>query len=397
MFCSRCGQPLEEKDRFCPNCGWQVQDASQEEAPLQQQQEKDQQEPAAVPLDGGESGGQQAMPGPIPPAYPGPAAAPQKKNRWVIPVVVAAVVLVLILAVVLVGGILAYTIISNVDIDGGQTQTIPVEENGKELSGYLGLGIDELESGIGVVLTGYDDTYTNLDGSLMAIVEEETGGISTLVASDRDVGFTICGVSIGMDCDQAMSAAGGYVSDLEDFGDMIAGQNGDAYFSAYYDADGIVYYLMYFCDTEDSSTGTNASIGTGIWYIGEPLEQVWESFGEEYTLEQMEGASLLSYPAEGFCFGTTDPVDQPQSQVSYVEINDGAWFSDEIYLGMPYEDIAIFVALGETVEDTQTGLYRADFSMTLAGMECYGAFWFDGPDASSASVRAYIACDNLPQ
>lgn len=67
-----------------------------------------------------------------------------------------------------------------------------------------------------------------------------------LVASDRDVGFTVCGVSVGMDREQAKSTAQAYVSDLEEYEDMIAGQNGEEYFAAYYDENGIINYIMYF-------------------------------------------------------------------------------------------------------------------------------------------------------
>ena len=30
MFCSRCGQPLEESDRFCPKCGQKIEDSVRE-------------------------------------------------------------------------------------------------------------------------------------------------------------------------------------------------------------------------------------------------------------------------------------------------------------------------------------------------------------------------------
>ena len=109
----------------------------------------------------------------------------------------------------------------------------------------------------------------------MVTLNESTGLIDMLVASDRDVGFTVCGVSIGMNREEAMNAARAYVSELEDYGDMIVGQNGEEYFAAYYEEDGIIHYAMYFTYEEDDSSGTNASRGTGIWYIGEPLQEVW--------------------------------------------------------------------------------------------------------------------------
>ena len=90
----------------------------------------------------------------------------------------------------------------------------PAVVNGKELSDYLGLTVEDLKNGSGVLLTEYDGTYTNLDGSVMVTLNESTGLIDMLVASDRDVGFTVCGVSVGMDREQAKSTAQAYVSDL---------------------------------------------------------------------------------------------------------------------------------------------------------------------------------------
>lgn len=68
----------------------------------------------------------------------------------------------------------------------------PAVVNGKELSDYLGLTVEDLKNGSGVLLTEYDGTYTNLDGSVMVTLNESTGLIDMLVASDRDVGFTVC-------------------------------------------------------------------------------------------------------------------------------------------------------------------------------------------------------------
>ncbi len=100
--------------------------------------------------------------------------------------------------------------------------------------------------------------------------------IDMLVASDRDVGFTVCGVSIGMNREEAMNAAQAYVSELEDYGDMIVGQNGEEYFAAYYEEDGIIHYAMYFTYEEDDSSGTNASRG--------PVSGISESLCKRYGI-----------------------------------------------------------------------------------------------------------------
>lgn len=138
---------------------------------------------------------------------------PKKKNRWVIPVVIA--VAVLVLAIFIVGGILLYMLITTLTLE--ETTNIsavsqsPAVVNGKELSDYLGLTVEDLKNGSGVLLTEYDGTYTNLDGSVMVTLNESTGLIDMLVASDRDVGFTVCGVSVEMDREQAKSTAQAYV------------------------------------------------------------------------------------------------------------------------------------------------------------------------------------------
>ena len=214
----------------------------------------------------------------------------------------------------------------------------------------------------------------------MVTLNESTGLIDMLVASDRDVGFTVCGVSIGMNREEAMNAARAYVSELEDYGDMIVGQNGEEYFAAYYEEDGIIHYAMYFTYEEDDSSGTNASRGTGIWYIGEPLQEVWDFFGTEYDIRSQQQRTIFSYPA--------------QSLVSYVEMTDGAWFSDEIYIGMSYEEIGLFVDLSEIYQDETAGEYLADYSMILDGQECYGSFRFDSADPSASSIGAYMVLES---
>ena len=83
---------------------------------------------------------------------------------------------------------------------------------------------------------------------------------------------------------------------------MIVGQNGEEYFAAYYEEDGIIHYAMYFTYEEDDSSGANASRGTGIWYIGEPLQEVWDFFGTEYDIRSQQQQTIFSYPAEGLSF-----------------------------------------------------------------------------------------------
>ena len=84
-----------------------------------------------------------------------------------------------------------------------------------------------------------------------------------------------------------------------------------------------------------------------------------------------------------------------QSKVSYVKMSDGAWFSDEIYIGMSYEEILLFVDLSEIYQDETTGEYLADYSMILAGQDCYGTFCFDGADPTASSVKADMVLESL--
>ncbi|MDD3192530.1 MAG: zinc ribbon domain-containing protein [Oscillospiraceae bacterium] len=418
MLCSHCGQILEESDLFCPKCGQKIEKLQPAETPFSPVEEnpvaaeeeilKGQTEAASPELGQGNQGTVREAPmsAPIPPAYPyynpvDPAAVPpKKKNKWVIPVVIT--VAVLVVAIFIVGGILAYTVATNimqqnVDIDFPSTSQIGTLVNGKELSDYLGGTTDALKNGTGVLLTEYDGTYTNLDSSLMVTVDETSGQIDMLVACDRDVGFTVCGVSIGMSREEALTIAKRYVSDVEDYDDMLAGKNGEEYFAAYFDENGAINYLMYFTYTEDGSSGTNASAGSGIWYIGETLQQAWDFFGTEYELRPQESATVFAYPDEGLYFGTTDTEYTAQSLISYVGMSQDAQFSDEIYIGMGYEEIALFVNLSEIYQDA-AGDYQADFSIVLDGRECYGSFSFDGPDSSTAnSIDAYMACDDLTQ
>ena len=398
MFCSRCGQPLEESDLFCSKCGQKIEEFAQEKVQDKPQQEESLPKKISSADPDASSTNESASP-----AYPyyhaiDPSAVPpKKKNRWVIPVVIA--VAVLVLAIFIVGGILRYTVITTLTLEETTSMSAvsqsPAVVNGKELSDYLGLTVEDLKNGSGVLLTEYDGTYTNLDGSVMVTLNESTGLIDMLVASDRDVGFTVCGVSVGMDREQAKSTAQAYVSDLEEYEDMIAGQNGEEYFAAYYDENGIINYIMYFTYSEDNSSGTNASVGTGIWYIGEPLQEVWDFFGTEYDVQNQQGKTFFFYPAQGLSFATDDMEYTDQSKVSYVKMSDGAWFSDEIYIGMSYEEILLFVDLSEIYQDETTGEYLADYSMILAGQECYGTFCFDGADPTASSVKADMVLESL--
>lgn len=219
MFCSRCGQPLEESDLFCSKCGQKIEEFAQEKVQDKPQQEESLPKKISSADPDASSTNESASP-----AYPyyhaiDPSAVPpKKKNRWVIPVVIA--VAVLVLAIFIVGGILLYTVITTLTLEETTSMSAvsqsPAVVNGKELSDYLGLTVEDLKNGSGVLLTEYDGTYTNLDGSVMVTLNESTGLIDMLVASDRDVGFTVCGVSVGMDREQAKSTAQAYVSDLEE-------------------------------------------------------------------------------------------------------------------------------------------------------------------------------------
>lgn len=219
MFCSHCGQPLEESDLFCSKCGQKIEEFAQEKVQDKPQQEESlPKKISSADPDASSTNESASLAYPYYHAIDPSAVPPKKKNRWVIPVVIA--VAVLVLAIFIVGGILLYMLITTLTLE--ETTNIsavsqgPAVVNGKELSDYLGLTVEDLKNGSGVLLTEYDGTYTNLDGSVMVTLNESTGLIDMLVASDRDVGFTVCGVSVGMDREQAKSTAQAYVSDLEE-------------------------------------------------------------------------------------------------------------------------------------------------------------------------------------
>ena len=253
----------------------------------------------------------------------------------------------------------------------------------------MGQTVDTLKNRTGVPLFANDGAYTNLDGSVMATVDSD-GAIDMLVISDRDVGFTICGVSVDMSLEEAAASASAKLPGLEKHEDMIAGQQGDSRFAAYCDEFGKVNYVMYFTGFEEESSGTNASIGTGIWYLGETLQTVWDYFGEGYELFPAAESTDFFYADEGFSFITQDANYTGQSVVSAVWLYQDAWFSDEIFIGMNYYEISRFVDLSEIYQNRFTGAYQADFSMLLDGWECYGSFTFEGPGELSSSTEAYI-------
>lgn len=376
MFCSRCGQTLEGNDRFCPKCGQKIEEFQPVESNAFRPDANFAQPPSAYPYQ--------------PPAAP-VGIPPKKKNPWLVPIIVIVAVLVVLLFIV--GGILVYTVYRTIEEDqtsapASSKNTVVIGE--KELSGFLGQTVDTLKSRTGVPLFANDGAYTNLDGSILATVGSG-GTIDMLVISDRDVGFTICGVSVDMSLDEAAAAASAKFPGLEKHEDMIAGQQGDSRFAAYCDEFGKVNYVMYFTGLEEESSGTNASVGTGIWYLGETLQTVWDYFGEGYELLPAADSTNFSYPNEGFSFITQDTDYTGQSVVSAVWIYQNAWFSDEIFIGMDYHEIRRFVDLSEIYQNRFTGAYQADFSMYLDGWECYGSFTFDGADELSASTEAYIA------
>lgn len=388
MFCSRCGQVLAENDRFCPKCGQKIEESQGmgPASPVSNAGPRGQEPPSAPPVPPASQNGQPPLSYP----YQPPAGAPvKKKNPWLVPVIV--VVAVLVLALIIVGGILGYTIYRTIKDD--QTSAPVTSQaatllNERELSGFLGQTVEDLKNGTGVPLFFNDDAYTNLDGSVTATLDDD-GYIDMLIISDRDVGFTICGVSVGMNQTTASAAARAAMPDLEEYGDMLIGQDGENHFAAYFDESGKVYYVIYFISGEESS-GTNASIGTGIWYLGESLQTVWDYFGDGYQLLPAPDATDFFYMDEGFSFVTQDTAYTGQSVVSSVWMYQNAWFSDEIYIGMDYYDISLFVDLSEIYQNPFTGAYQADFSMLLDGWECYGYFTFEGPGELSRSTEAYI-------
>lgn len=376
MFCSRCGQILEENDRFCPKCGQKIEESRQTESGTPEPSANFTQPPSS------------AYP------YPSPAVPagipPKRKNSWLVPVIV--IVAVLVLALLIVGGILVYTVYRTIEneqtgVPASSKNTAIVGE--KELSGFLGQTVDTLKNRTGVPLFANDGAYTNLDGSVTATVDSD-GSIDMLVISDRDVGFTICGVSVDMSLEEAAAAASAKLPNLEKYEDMLVGQQGDNRFAAYCDESGKVNYVMCFTGFEEESSGTNASIGTGIWYLGETLQTVWDFFGEEYELHSEAASTDFVYLDEGFSFVTQDVSYTGQSVVAAVRIYQDAWFSDEIFIGMDYYEISRFVDLSEIYQNRFTGAYQADFSMLLDGWECYGSFTFEGPGELSSSTEAYI-------
>lgn len=375
MFCSRCGQILEGNDRFCPKCGQRIEEFQQAESNTFGPDANFTQPSSAYPYQT-----------PVAPV----GIPPKKKNPWLVPVI--AIVTVLVVLLFIVGGILVYTVYRTIEdeqtsVPASSKNTVVVGE--KELSGFLGQTVDTLKNRTGVPLFANDGAYTNLDGSVMATVDDD-GSIDMLVISDRDVGFTICGVSVDMSLDEAAAAASAKLPGLEKHEDMIAGQQGDSRFAAYCDEFGKVNYVMYFTGFEEESSGTNASVGTGIWYLGETLQTVWDYFGEGYELFPAAESTDFFYVDEGFSFIIQDANYTGQSMVSAVWIYQDAWFSDEIFIGMDYHEISRFVDLSEIYQNRFTGAYQADFSMLLDGWECYGSFTFEGPDELSASTEAYI-------
>lgn len=384
MFCNRCGQILEETDRFCPKCGQKIEE-SQQIGPVFAEKEPSfaQMTPPAP------QNGQPPLGYPYQTSVVG--IRPKKKNPWLVPVIV--IVVVLVLALIIVGCILVYTVFRTIENEqisvpaSSKSETVLTGE--KELSSFLGQTVDQLKARTGIPLFVSDGTYTNLDGSVMATVDGN-GYIDMLIVSDRDVGFTICGVSVDMSLDEAAVAASSRLSDLEKYEDMLVGHKGGNRFAAYCDESGRVYHVMCFTGFEDDSSGTNASVGTGIWYLGEELQTVWDYYGEGYELFPAAEAISFFYEDEGLSFVTQDTAYTGQSAVSSVWMYEDAWFSDEIYIGMDYYDISLFVDLSEIYQNRFTGAYQADFSMLLDGRECYGYFTFEGPGELSDSTGAYI-------
>ena len=50
MFCSRCGQPLEESDLFCSKCGQKIEEFAQEKVQDKPQQEESLPKKLALPI-----------------------------------------------------------------------------------------------------------------------------------------------------------------------------------------------------------------------------------------------------------------------------------------------------------------------------------------------------------
>lgn len=74
MFCSRCGQPLEESDRFCPKCGQKIEESAQERGQSQSGHEPEnplcEVEEARGEVVSDNMPNTSAANGSVPPAYP---------------------------------------------------------------------------------------------------------------------------------------------------------------------------------------------------------------------------------------------------------------------------------------------------------------------------------------
>ena len=431
MNCTRCGQPLHEGDRFCLNCGHPVESAWPESlSGLHPEQETGEQicEPQSIPQPEHNAYEPECLAEPLPAEtdpwnsedpwnvpdngsyrYSQPAGyhehaapTPKKKNRWVVPLVVS--IILLSVALVVTGGILVYTLISNSISDHEITVEpepwSPVEEvlpdvNQRELATYLGATLDQVRAGTGVIFTEYDGMYSNLDSSVMLTTAGPGDTVDMVILADRDVGFSICGVKIGMDRKEVRAVAEKTIDLYIDYDEtMISGEYGDNLFAAYFDENGFANYIMYFSYTSDDLAGTGVSYGTGLWFIGETLDTMWDYLGEETSCDPLPGGgTAYYYELDGLYFVTGDGEPTGQSRISAVSMTDGAWFSDAIYIGMTYDEILQYVDMSYLYVDTDTGHRVADYTITLDGIECVGTFLFDpmDEDAQYRSVSAYVS------
>ena len=413
MICTRCGQPLQEGDRFCLNCGQPVESAwpdavsaasPQQTPPAYPPQPQEPLPPAAEPWSPQEpqNPSQDLMSGYgfQPEPYPYYTAPPKKKKSGAKALIIAAIVLALALiitAVVLVVSITKKLIEEEPQLPPASwapADGVLPSVNDRELATYLGATIDEVQAGTGLVLTVQNGMYANLDGSVSMTAAGIGNTVDMVILAERDAGFSLCGVEIGMDRDKARKEAEKTLEMHAQYDtSLISGQYGDNIFAAYLNESGHVDYIMYFTYGSDDLTGTGAGYGTGLWFIGETLDAMRECLGEETSVETLpNGGTAYYYEADGMYFITADESPDGDSLISAVSVSEGGWFSDDIYVGMTYDEISMYMDLSYVYVDTDTGYRVADYTTTLDGLSCVGTFMFDpmNEDGQYVSISAFV-------
>lgn len=401
MFCIHCGAQIEENDRFCPKCGKSISEASEKENFVEEGQ-MPQGESSAAPAESPAQaqGPQSASPGTypyyVPPVAPG-MAGPKKKNGWIVPLLIG--VGILIIGLIFVGVFLGYSVYTTIR-DEGYFPGGVVTEIGTmgDLEPYVGGSKDKLTKEKGLLLTDQGDgSYANLNGSI-TVYQDEDGDINMLVLSGKDTGFSLCGVSMSMSKEEALSQVKAYLGNGEIYEDMVIGQSSNGFqFSAWLDETGAVDYMMYFNGEDEIAQEQDDQItqDSGVWYLGESLSDAWEWFGTNYTVDQQEYSAGIYYADQGLYFSTTQLPYTGDSVISYIAFDQGACFAEDLFVGMTYSEWLPYMDLGEIVVDDATGGYVSYFTVYFDDRECYGAVSFDGVEPDAKSTAAFFKSDEL--